>query len=93
MAEAGLNAKVLDIGTGAVCDLLPDDYDPASGMVGLRADIDGLPIQDGKNVAYRSRFDGCCHACGHDVHTTVVLGPAWCWPGCGRRGSCNAASG
>ena len=74
LAEAGLNAKVLDTGTGAMCDLLPDDYDPASGMVGLRADIDGLPIQDGKNVAYRSLFDGCCHACGHDVHTTVVLG-------------------
>jgi amidohydrolase len=74
LAEAGLTAKVLDIGTGAVCDLLPDDYDPASGMVGLRADIDGLPIHDGKNVDYRSKFDGCCHACGHDVHTTVVLG-------------------
>ena len=57
-----------------MCDLLPDDYDPDSGMVGLRADIDGLPIQDGKSVSYRSVFDGCCHACGHDVHTTVVLG-------------------
>ena len=74
LAEAGLNAKVLDIGTGAMCDLLPDDYEPDSGMVGLRADIDGLPIQDGKSVSYRSVFDGCCHACGHDVHTTVVLG-------------------
>lgn len=74
LADAGLNAKVLDIGTGAMCDLLPDDYDPASGMVGLRADIDGLPIQDGKDVDYRSLFDGCCHACGHDVHTTVVIG-------------------
>ncbi|HEY5847443.1 MAG TPA: amidohydrolase [Microlunatus sp.] len=74
LGEAGLTAKVLDIGTGAVCDLLPDDYDPASGLVGLRGDIDGLPIQDGKTVPYRSRLDGFCHACGHDVHTTVVLG-------------------
>ena len=42
--------------------------------MGLRGDIDGLPIQDGKTVPYRSRLDGFCHACGHDVHTTVVLG-------------------
>jgi amidohydrolase len=74
LAEVGLTAKVLDIGTGAICDVLPDGYDPAHGVVGLRGDIDGLPIQDEKSVAYRSRFDGCAHACGHDVHTTIVLG-------------------
>ena len=42
--------------------------------VALRADIDALPIVDEKNVPYRSRNPGACHACGHDVHTSVLLG-------------------
>ena len=74
LATAGLSAEVLRIGTGAVCDILPTDGASPDDLIGLRADLDALPIQDGKNVAYRSRNDGVCHACGHDVHTTVVLG-------------------
>jgi amidohydrolase len=42
----------------------------------LRADIDALPLADLKDVPYASTRDGMCHACGHDVHTTVVLGVA-----------------
>ncbi|BAK34318.1 putative M20 family peptidase [Microlunatus phosphovorus NM-1] len=86
LARAGLHAEVLSVGTGAICDILPSgsgsgsdaDADSAGGprqdLVGLRADLDALPITDGKNVPYRSRTDGICHACGHDVHTTIVLG-------------------
>lgn len=74
LAAAGLRAEVLQIGTGAVCDILPAGSDSHDDLVGLRADLDALPIQDGKNVPYRSLNDGLCHACGHDVHTTVVLG-------------------
>ena len=74
LATVGLTAEVLDVGTGAVCDIVPDEYDPALGVVGLRGDIDGLPIHDAKEVPYRSLYDGFCHACGHDVHTTIVLG-------------------
>ncbi len=73
LARAGLSAEVLRTGTGAVCDILPPGGSP-DDLVGLRADLDALPIQDGKNVAYRSTTDGVCHACGHDVHTSVVLG-------------------
>ncbi len=40
----------------------------------LRADIDALPVVDEKEVPYRSTVPGVCHACGHDVHTTILLG-------------------
>ncbi|MFF6976730.1 M20 family metallopeptidase [Streptomyces sp. NPDC008343] len=73
LEKAGLRPRVLDSGTGLVCDI--GEWDGERPMLALRADIDGLPIPDTKSeCSYRSTVPDRAHACGHDVHTTVVLG-------------------
>ncbi|MBW5423048.1 amidohydrolase [Streptomyces sp. BG9H] len=72
LEEAGLAPRVLTAGTGLVCDV--GQWDGSRPMLALRADIDALPIPDTKLVPYRSTVPDRAHACGHDVHTTVVLG-------------------
>ena len=44
--------------------------------IGLRADLDALPIQEQGEVPYRSTIDGAFHGCGHDGHTAILLGVA-----------------
>lgn len=70
LRAAGLEPRVLSSGTGLMCDVGPG----GGPVVALRADIDALAMADEKDVPYRSRVPGVAHACGHDVHTTVVLG-------------------
>ncbi|WP_030290724.1 amidohydrolase [Streptomyces katrae] len=73
LEKAGLRPRVLKSGTGLICDV--GTWDGCRPMLALRADIDALPIPDTKtHVAYRSTFPDRAHACGHDVHTAVVLG-------------------
>jgi amidohydrolase len=74
LEAAGLEPRVLSAGTGVICDVRGRSGAPAT--LGLRGDIDALPLPDVKQVPYRSRVDGVCHACGHDAHTAIVLGAA-----------------
>jgi len=49
---------------------------PVEKRIGLRADIDALPIQEENDIAYRSKYPQAMHACGHDMHTANLLGVA-----------------
>lgn len=49
---------------------------PEKSCIGIRADMDALPINELNNVPYKSKNEGVMHACGHDVHTAILLGTA-----------------
>ena len=69
LAVAGLSPRLLPQGNGVICDVGEGDR-----VIAFRADLDALPLQDRKDVPYRSTVEGVAHACGHDVHTTILLG-------------------
>ncbi|MES1225784.1 MAG: amidohydrolase, partial [Bacteroidota bacterium] len=53
---------------------LIEGRNPARRIIALRADMDALPIKEENNIPYKSQNDGVMHACGHDAHTSVLLG-------------------
>ena len=61
-------------GTGVVA--LIKGQNPEKQCIALRADLDALPIHEENEVSYKSKKQGIMHACGHDVHTTCLLGAA-----------------
>lgn len=61
-------------GTGVVGIIKGNRAGPR--RIGLRADMDALPIHEQSNLAYASKTEGVMHACGHDSHTTMLLGAA-----------------
>jgi amidohydrolase len=70
LAAENFEPKIAAGGRGLWVDSNP----PSEPRIGIRADIDGLWIQDEKTVEYRSRKAGLMHACGHDAHSAIVLG-------------------
>jgi amidohydrolase len=61
-------------GTGLVAEI--KGKNPTKRTIALRADMDALPILETNNVPYKSKSPGVMHACGHDVHTSSLLGTA-----------------
>ncbi|WP_234736466.1 M20 metallopeptidase family protein [Tellurirhabdus bombi] len=70
----GLTPQEGVAGTGLVAII--EGTNPTSRVVGLRADMDALPILEANDVPYKSTVPGVMHACGHDVHTSSLLGTA-----------------
>jgi amidohydrolase len=70
-----LNADKIELmaDTGVKCVFMAND---AAGTIAFRADMDALPITEESKAVYRSCNEGRMHACGHDAHTTILLGVA-----------------
>ncbi|WP_431964544.1 M20 family metallopeptidase [Nocardia sp. bgisy134] len=71
LTKAGLSPQKMPGGTGLICDIGPE-----SPRIGLRADMDALPLQEFTGLPFASTVPGVSHACGHDAHTTILLGTA-----------------
>jgi amidohydrolase len=71
LTRAGLEPQLLP-GTGLVCDI----GRPGGRTIALRADLDALPLPEETGLPFASTVEGVSHACGHDVHATVLLGAA-----------------
>ena len=76
LSALGIPLQIPKRGVGVIADLKIGTPSADSPIVAVRADIDGLRMQDRKSVDYASRWAGVAHACGHDAHTTVVLATA-----------------
>jgi len=74
----GCDEVVTGIGRTGVVGVIRGRKQGASGdrVIGLRADMDALPIAEQTNLPYRSTVPGKMHACGHDGHTSMLLGAA-----------------
>lgn len=71
LKEFGISNKIM-AQTGVIGTI--EGKNPSKRIIALRADIDALPIEEKNDVSYKSKNKGVMHACGHDVHTTCLLG-------------------
>jgi len=73
LTEIGIPFTV--IATTGVLGII-EGKNPSKRVIALRADMDALPILEENDIDYKSLHEGVMHACGHDVHTTILLGAA-----------------
>lgn len=74
LTEWGISHETGVAGTGVIGII--KGKNPDKKCIALRADMDALPIQEANDIPYKSKNDGVMHACGHDVHTSCLLGVA-----------------
>ncbi|CUJ90033.1 putative hydrolase YxeP [Shimia thalassica] len=72
----GCDEIVTGIGRTGVVGVIKGKTDTSGKVIGLRADMDALPILEATGLDYASQTDGAMHACGHDGHTAMLLGAA-----------------
>ncbi len=72
----GCDEVVTGIGRTGVVGVIRGRRGPGRKVIGLRADMDALPIQESNAIAHKSTVPGRMHACGHDGHTAMLLGAA-----------------
>ncbi|WP_281994887.1 M20 aminoacylase family protein [Ruegeria faecimaris] len=76
LKEFGCDEVVTGIGRTGVVGVIKGKADTGGKVIGLRADMDALPIHEATGLDYASNTDGAMHACGHDGHTAMLLGAA-----------------
>src|SRR5271154_5838224 len=76
LREFGCDEVVTGIGRTGVVGVIRGRKSTSGKTVGLRADMDALPIEETSGVPYASKTPGLMHACGHDGHTAMLLGAA-----------------
>ncbi len=74
--EMGVDEVYTGIGKTGVVAVIKGESTASNKVIGLRADMDALPMQEQTNLPYASKIEGRMHACGHDGHTTMLLGAA-----------------
>ena len=72
----GCDEVVEGVGKSGVVGVIHGQVDTSRRVIGLRADMDALPIDEKSDVLYKSEVPGLMHACGHDGHTAMLLGAA-----------------
>ncbi|UWQ31513.1 amidohydrolase [Leisingera sp. M527] len=76
LQEFGCDEVVTGIGRTGVVGVIKGKADTSGKVIGLRADMDALPIHEQTGLDYASKTPGAMHACGHDGHTAMLLGAA-----------------